>query len=428
MALRIRTLIFSCVVAMTAAPAGAQSVLDRGPNLSDGWIGAPNSIHFNFLHRFNSSGAPQRQVTNRPTFVLAYRAPPPILFGVRYATRSDIVARIPNEWELFARYGAMRQDAGAPLDASATAAWNEAARSVDGEVTLARRQGALRMIAAARVLGSAFDTGETRFALAGGATLRLNRWIAIAGDVGRLLDADDDEQAAWGAALQFAVPYTPHSVSLQAANTNTATLHGASRGADAVRWGFEFTVPIAVGRYLGTRVVAAPPPPPPDLDSLRVAVADSVTRVLQREYDLRLQLDAAQRAARDDSLRAARAESLRIARADSVRAAARADSIARAQAARARRTPATAPRPVRATIRNLAYIPGRIEVTAGTTITWRNEDQLDHTVTAQDGTWDSGVIRPGATWQRTFATPGTYEFFCTPHPFMKGTIVVRPAS
>jgi plastocyanin len=424
MPLRLRTLAFSFVLALFAPAAGAQSMLDRGPNLADGWIGAPNSIHFNFLHRFNQSGAPQRQITNRPTFELAWRAPPPVLIGVRYATRSDIVPRIPNEWELFARYGPLRQDAGAFVDAAATAAWNEAARSVDGELTLARRQGRLRVIAAARVLGSAFDTGETRFALAGGGTLRLSRWIALAGDAARLLDGD--ERAAWGGAIQVAIPYTPHSISLQATNTNPATLHGASRGADEARWGFEFTVPIALGRYFGSRTAAAPPPPPVDIDSLRIAIADSVaaavTQVLESEYELRLRLDDQQRAAREDSIRRAREDA---ARRDSMRAAARADSLRRAEEADARRV-ADRP-PVRASIRNLAFAPARIEITAGITIRWTNNDQVDHTVTARDGSWDSGIIRPGQSWERTFRNPGTYEFLCTPHPFMKGTVVVRPA-
>jgi hypothetical protein len=218
----IRTLAVFVIALAGAVPAGAQSVLDRTPNVSDGWTGAPNSIHFNFLHRFNQSGAPRHLVTNRPTFTAAYSPRLPLLVGIAYGTRSDIVARVPNEWELFARFGALRQDAGAPFDASATAAWNEAARSFDGEMILARRQGPLRLIAAGRLLGSAFDSGETRFALAGGGTLRLTRWIALAGDYGTIIDTDVD--AAWGAALQVAVPYTPHSISLQATNTNTATI------------------------------------------------------------------------------------------------------------------------------------------------------------------------------------------------------------
>ncbi|HEX6307332.1 MAG TPA: cupredoxin family copper-binding protein [Longimicrobiales bacterium] len=355
MAPGIRTLTLLTLLAMGVAPARAQSVLDRAPNVSDGWIGARNSIYFNFLHRFNHSGAPQRQITNRPTFVLAWRSPLPLLIGTRYGTRSDIVPRVPNEWELFARYGPLRQDGGAPVDGTVQAAWNEAARSVDGEATLARRQGPLRLIAAARVLGSAFDSGETRFALAAGATLRLTRWIALAGDYAQFVDLEDDEDAAWGAAVQIALPYTPHSLSLQATNTNTATIHGASRGADDVRWGFEFTVPISLGRWFGSRATAAAERTDPPTAS----VPD--------------------------------------------------------------------PADVRVTIRNLAYMPPRIEVDAGTTIEWRNEDQVDHTVTAVNGNWDSGIIRPGATWRRTFDTPGSYDYFCTPHPFMKAIVVVRPA-
>jgi plastocyanin len=80
---------------------------------------------------------------------------------------------------------------------------------------------------------------------------------------------------------------------------------------------------------------------------------------------------------------------------------------------------------VRATIRNLAYAPANLVIDAGTTVIWRNQDQLEHTVTASDRSWDSGLIRPGATWQHTFERAGTYRFFCTPHPFMRGTITVR---
>jgi plastocyanin len=64
-------------------------------------------------------------------------------------------------------------------------------------------------------------------------------------------------------------------------------------------------------------------------------------------------------------------------------------------------------------------------VTAGTTVEWTNRDQVEHTITASDGSWDSGLIAPGGTWRHTFDTPGTYAVHCTPHPFMKGEIVVR---
>jgi plastocyanin len=50
---------------------------------------------------------------------------------------------------------------------------------------------------------------------------------------------------------------------------------------------------------------------------------------------------------------------------------------------------------------------------------------MAHSVTADDGTWDSGLIEPGAIWRHTFDMPGTYTFHCTPHPFMKGMVTVK---
>jgi plastocyanin len=58
-------------------------------------------------------------------------------------------------------------------------------------------------------------------------------------------------------------------------------------------------------------------------------------------------------------------------------------------------------------------------------VEWNNDDPLAHTVTASDGSFQSPLIEPGRSWTHTFSTPGTYAFFCTPHPFMRGVIVVR---
>ena len=78
-----------------------------------------------------------------------------------------------------------------------------------------------------------------------------------------------------------------------------------------------------------------------------------------------------------------------------------------------------------AEIRAMKFTQEHIEIAAGTTVRWTNNDQLQHTVTANDGSWDSGLINPGATWSHTFTQPGEYAFHCTPHPFMKGVVVVR---
>ena len=83
--------------------------------------------------------------------------------------------------------------------------------------------------------------------------MRLNRWFALAGDVTTLLDRRTNEDPAWGAGLQIAIPYSPHTLSLQVTNTNTATLQGASRGIDKVRGGFEFTIPFTFSRYFGKK-------------------------------------------------------------------------------------------------------------------------------------------------------------------------------
>ena len=94
------------------------------------------------------------------------------------------------------------------------------------------------------------------------------------------------------------------------------------------------------------------------------------------------------------------------------------------------RTAAPRPAParrdtVRATMRQLEFAPARIEVAAGTTVIWTNNAPLQHSVVADNGSFDSGLIDPGKRYAHTFTTPGTYTFHCTPHPFMKGVVVVR---
>ncbi len=80
---------------------------------------------------------------------------------------------------------------------------------------------------------------------------------------------------------------------------------------------------------------------------------------------------------------------------------------------------------VRLDIRQLQFSETAVEIPAGTTVEWINHDPLPHTVTADDGGSDSGLIDPGAQWRRRFDQPGRFAYHCTPHPFMKAVIVVR---
>jgi plastocyanin len=77
------------------------------------------------------------------------------------------------------------------------------------------------------------------------------------------------------------------------------------------------------------------------------------------------------------------------------------------------------------TIKGFAFDPASIEVAAGSTVTWTNQDSTAHTVTADDGSFESGNIANGASFSQTFNTPGTYAYHCSIHPNMKATVVVK---
>ncbi|MEJ0045002.1 MAG: cupredoxin family copper-binding protein [Rhodospirillales bacterium] len=80
------------------------------------------------------------------------------------------------------------------------------------------------------------------------------------------------------------------------------------------------------------------------------------------------------------------------------------------------------------TIDNFAFTTPVTIVTAGTTITWTNRDDIPHTVTADDGpppTYRSHPLDTGDQFSMLFAKPGTYRYFCSLHPKMRGTVIVR---
>ena len=77
-------------------------------------------------------------------------------------------------------------------------------------------------------------------------------------------------------------------------------------------------------------------------------------------------------------------------------------------------------------IRNFAFAPAMLTVPVGTTITWTNDDQDAHTVSAADGAFRSAALADGDTFRFTFSKPGRYDYLCTIHPFMTATVVVTP--
>ncbi|HEY7295104.1 MAG TPA: HAD-IC family P-type ATPase, partial [Dehalococcoidia bacterium] len=77
------------------------------------------------------------------------------------------------------------------------------------------------------------------------------------------------------------------------------------------------------------------------------------------------------------------------------------------------------------------FRPGRLQVKAGTTVTFVNDDEHAHTVVSgtrgnpPDGNFDSGLLQPGHRFKVTFSVPGTYRYYCSLHPGMDGAIAVK---
>ena len=81
-----------------------------------------------------------------------------------------------------------------------------------------------------------------------------------------------------------------------------------------------------------------------------------------------------------------------------------------------------------------AYEPAVVTVKVGETVVWVNEDSVAHTVTSgesdgtkgtPDGRFDSGFLLQGDTFAYTFEEPGVFDYYCTPHPWMRGQVIVE---
>jgi plastocyanin len=79
-------------------------------------------------------------------------------------------------------------------------------------------------------------------------------------------------------------------------------------------------------------------------------------------------------------------------------------------------------------IDNFAFAPRRVIVKAGTTVTWINDDGIPHTIVSSTKLFKSNALDTKDKFSVTFATPGAYEYFCSLHPHMTGTIVVEVAT
>ncbi len=85
------------------------------------------------------------------------------------------------------------------------------------------------------------------------------------------------------------------------------------------------------------------------------------------------------------------------------------------------------PSTVNVAIKDFSFQPATVNVNVGDTVVWTQMDGARHTVTIISGpeTFDSGPLASGDTFSHTFTKPGAYNYKCSPHPNMRGTVVVR---
>jgi len=76
-------------------------------------------------------------------------------------------------------------------------------------------------------------------------------------------------------------------------------------------------------------------------------------------------------------------------------------------------------------ISGFSFQPASLTVKVGTTVVWTNQDQVTHTITANDGSFDSGTLAPNATYSHAFNQAGSFSYHCNIHPSMQATIIVQ---
>ena len=87
----------------------------------------------------------------------------------------------------------------------------------------------------------------------------------------------------------------------------------------------------------------------------------------------------------------------------------------------------SSPKTVHVSIQNYKFTPETVTVHPGDTVEWKNDDTVEHTVTATGPgkpAFDSGTVGKGQTFRYVAKTTGTYDYICTLHPYMKGQVIV----
>ncbi|MGH7477346.1 MAG: cupredoxin domain-containing protein, partial [Longimicrobiales bacterium] len=332
------------------APASAQSLLERSPNIGSGWVGMPGELYIDFADRLGDPGGAGDAPTTAPTYTVAFNTA-----GYLFGAVAEPQAWLEHEraFALFARGRLLEQARGRWLDFVYGWSYDIERSELLADLVAARRVGHLRLSLAAR--GTIFDADDSRAALAAGAVLPLAPGrlpLHLAADLTLPLGRIAEDDAVWSAGIQVGLPETSATASLFASNALGQAGLDIARAASRIRAGLGLTLPVPLGGLLG-------------LYAPREVASETV------------------------------------------------------------REAGGAPAPVVLAIEDFAYLPAVIEIQRGATVEWVNRDDVVHTASADDASWDSGAIQPGQRWQATFDAPGRFPYHCGPHPYMRGMVVVR---
>jgi plastocyanin len=91
-------------------------------------------------------------------------------------------------------------------------------------------------------------------------------------------------------------------------------------------------------------------------------------------------------------------------------------------------TPTAGGQTTMVTIKDFEFTPASVTVKLGDTVMWTNDGPSTHTVTADDGSFESGDLSAGKTFSHMFQTAGTFTYHCSIHPFMTAEVIVQSGS
>jgi plastocyanin len=80
---------------------------------------------------------------------------------------------------------------------------------------------------------------------------------------------------------------------------------------------------------------------------------------------------------------------------------------------------------IKISIVNFQFTPAEVTIAPGESVTWVNDDGAPHGLEYHDGSAGKDLLLPGASYNRRFDQPGTYDYNCSVHPYMTGRVIVR---